>query len=155
MQANARGPQQLLREYAFLNRKRKGEGVTPLEYQRWLAVREQLERTFPERPAPGGGGPVRMRLDYATAAVLVASVMWNVRPIGLFVHTPFAPEEGTELDARICVKETGEEFGGAAVVVSNNLGPGFSTDALGMGLRFTAAGPRERLAELCREHGRG
>ena len=42
-----REPQDLLREYAQLNSRRKAEGLSPLEYQRWLHLPAQLERDFP------------------------------------------------------------------------------------------------------------
>ena len=56
------------------------------------------------------------------------------------------------LDLRVFVKETDETFSSAVEVVSNNVGPGFGTDALGMGLRFQHAECELRalLDQLCR-----
>ncbi len=65
--------------------------------------------------------------------------MANLRPIGLFVPTPFAAEPGTKFELRVTVGETGESYAGPVVVASNNVGPGFSTQSLGMGVRFTTA----------------
>ena len=62
--------------------------------------------------------------------------MANVRPIGLFVPTPFAAEPGTKFELRVTVEETGDAYDSPVVVVSNNVGPGFSTQSLGMGVRF-------------------
>ena len=72
--------------------------------------------------------------------------MANVRPIGLFVSTPFAAEAGTRFDLHVLVKATGDEFESPVVVVSNNVGPDFSTADLGMGLRFNAPASTLRAA---------
>ena len=131
-----KGPQELLREYAFLNLKRKGEGLTPLEYQRWSDLSGQLARAFPGRPLPGRGGRVKVRVEFRSPRELVASMMWNLKPLGLFVNTPFAADEGCELDLVVALKEPPEEYCAPVIVVSNNVGRDFSTDDLGMGLRF-------------------
>ena len=51
------------------------------------------------------------------------------------------------------VKDTGEEFCSRVEVVSNNVGPGFSTANLGMGMRFREADCELRrvLDRLCGE----
>jgi hypothetical protein len=144
-------PQALLREYAGLDQRRKDEGVSPLEYLRWLDLRGRLAKAFPGRPAPGSGGAVVVRVEFATQAKLAASVMMNMRPVGLFVHTPFVAERGARFTLRVLLAETGEEFTSPVVVVSNNVGPEFSTAKHGMGLRFTEATCplREALERLC------
>jgi len=88
----------------------------------------------------------RMRLKQA--------VMMNLRPIGLFVNTPFAPDQATELDLRVHVEETGEVFNSRVVVVSVDVGPEFSTAMQGMGLKFRDANCELRavLDELCGFH---
>ncbi len=77
--------------------------------------------------------------------------MLNVRPVGLFVHTPFPPERGTQLELRVHVVDTGEIYSSRVCVVSNNVGPEFSTEAFGMGLKFRDADCELRavLDELC------
>jgi Tfp pilus assembly protein PilZ len=132
-------PQDLLREFAQLNGKRTGEGVTPLEYLRWLDLGERLARMFPDRPPVGRRGPTRVVVEFATRERIKEAVMFNVRPIGLFINTPFAPETGTDFELRVRLLETGEEFSSPVEVVSENVGPQFSTDRLGMGVRFTTA----------------
>ena len=143
--------QDLLREYAQINRRRKSCGISPLEYQRWLDLRQQLEQAFPNRPALGTGGTTRLRVEFSRLEKLANSVMWNVKPVGLFVNTPFAPNIGTLFVMILVVKETGETYETPAVVVSSNVGPDFSTAALGMGLRLTVqdCGLFSRLEELC------
>ena len=146
-----RTPQDLLREYAHINCKRKSCGISALEYQRWLDLRQQLERAFPDRPPLGTGGETRLRVEFSTLKKLADAVMWNVRPVWLFVHTPFAPDNGTRLVLILVIEETGETHETPVVVVSNNVGPEFSTADLGMGLRFTSqdTGLPARLEELC------
>jgi hypothetical protein len=146
-----REPQDLLREYAGINRKRKSCGVSALEYLRWLDLRQQLEKAFPERPPLGTGGETRLRVEFSTLEKLADAVMWNVRPAGLFVHTPFAPDNGTHFVLVLVVEETGEEHETPVVVVSNNVGPDFSTADLGMGLRFISqdCALSARLEEIC------
>ena len=143
--------QDLLREYAKLNRRRKGaEGITPLEYQRWSDLRGKLEKTFPGRSAPGGEGRSRIRVAFDCLDALADAAMFNVRPVGLFIATPFALESGTEFELIVEVQETGERFETRCRVVSNNVGPDFSTAALGMGVRFRSAETplADRLAAL-------
>ena len=152
MQRPARtSPHDLLREFAGLNRRRRGEGVTPLEYQRWLDLGRRLEETFPSQPALGRKGKVCLIVDFANEKELAASVMMNVRPVGLFVNTPFPPDRGTQLDLRVRILDSGQVYASRVSVVSNNVGPDFSTQALGMGLKFrdSRCELRARLDVLC------
>jgi hypothetical protein len=139
-------PQDLLREFAGLNRRRKSEGISPLELQRWSDLQQQLARAFPARAPLSTGGLVRVRVEFHAEQELREAIMVNVRPIGLFVHTPFAPEAGYVFALRVFVKETGESYDGEVKVISNNVGPDFSTASLGMGLRFTKAESTLRTA---------
>ncbi len=130
-------PQELLREFAALNRRRRDEGISPLELQRWQDLHRQLQRAFPGRPPLATGGRVRVRIELNGEEELRDSIMTNMRPVGLFVHTPFAPEAGYRFSLRVFVKASGETWDGDVEVVSHNVGPDFSTASLGMGLRFT------------------
>lgn len=132
--------QDLLREYAALNRKRSEEGVTPLEYQRWLDLGQQLDRLFPKRPVRRHPGSVRMRIEFESLSALGSAVMREIRPVGVFALTPFAAVVGTRFELWILVRETGESATGDVEVVSTNVGPGYSTNALGMGLRLRGTG---------------
>jgi hypothetical protein len=130
--------QDLLREFARLNRRRKDSGVTPLELQRWLDLRGKLEKAFPGRPPPDGGRTL-VRVEFETCRCLSQAIMAEVRPVGLFLPTPFTCDPGTRFELKVVVMETGEAYESPVVVVSNNVGPGFSTGALGMGVRLEAA----------------
>ena len=146
-------PQDRLREVAALNRRRTGEGITPLEYQRWLDLSAKLRSDFPNHPPLGGRGDTCIRVEFRDAADLRASTMQNVRPIGVYVNTPFAAEVGSTFLLVAIVKDTGVEFRSRVEVVSNNVGPGFSTANLGMGMRFREADCELRrvLDRLCGE----
>lgn len=151
-----REPQDLLREYALLDRKRKEEGITPLEYQHWRQLARSLERSFSQRPPLEAHGATRMIVEFKSRERLAQAVMLEVRPIGLFINTPFAPDHGTNLILCVRERETGQEFEAPVLVVSSNVGPNFSTATLGMGVRFVPAnGPFiEFLDALCQEFGR-
>ena len=144
-------PQDLLREFAALNRRRRGAGVTPLEYQRWRDLAQRLKAAFPNQPALAETGKVRLLVEMKDEAELRAAVMMNVRPVGLFVNTPFPPDRGTRFELRVQLVETGEIFTSRVVVVSNNVGPEFSTCSFGMGLKFRQPDCelRRKLEELC------
>lgn len=97
--------QDWLRDFARLNGKRTGEGVTPLEYLRWLDLRQRLARTFPDHPPLGRHGLTRVVVEFQTCQRIKDAVMFNVRPIGLFINTPFSPETGTEFEIRVRLLE--------------------------------------------------
>ena len=132
-------PHDMLREFAGLNQKRKTDGVTPLEYQRWLDLGRRLAKAFPDLPKPARSGRVCIVVEFKSREELREVIMMNVRPIGLFIQTPFPPDEGTTFDLRVRVQETEELLSSRVVVVSNNVGPDYSTQCLGMGVRFCQA----------------
>ena len=147
--------QDVLREYVNLNKKRLGAGITPLEYQRWLDLGQQLEKAFPGHPTLGQRGETRMVVEFKDREHLKQAVMMNLRPVGLFVNTPFGPDRGTKLDLRVHVEATGEVFNSRVVAVSVDVGPGFSTAVHGIGLKFRDSNCELRavLDELCGVHG--
>ena len=128
--------QDLLREVFALNKRRTREGITPLEYQRWLDLGAKLRKEFPDHPPLGGPGETQIRVEFRDLEALRAATMLNVRPTGIYVGTPFAAEVGTKFGLAVFVKESGEDFRSRVEVVSNNVGPDFSTANLGMGMKF-------------------
>ncbi len=146
-------PQDMLREVVALNKRRTTEGITPIEYQRWLDLSAKLRKAFPDHPRLGGRGLTQIRIDFRDEKELLESTMFNIRPIGLFISTPFAAEVGSKFGVVVFVKATGEELRAKVEVVSNNVGPGFSTAMLGMGLRFAQRDSelRAALEKLCAE----
>ena len=62
--------------------------------------------------------------------------MTNLSRGGLFVNTAFPAEPGTRLELKLRIESTGETLQIPVEVVSNNVGDGFATRELGMGVRF-------------------
>jgi len=139
----------LFREYAELDRKRSGAGVTPLEFQRWLDLDGRLGARFRGRgaePRESPGSRTRLRVDFRTPDQFRAAYISELSRGGMFVATPFAPEIGTELVLRIHIHTTQQDLELSGVVATNNVSDGFSTDLLGMGVHFVSLTPEQRLA---------
>ncbi len=143
--------QSTLREVVALNKRRTTKGITPLEYQRWLDLSAKLRNEFPDHPPLGGRGETLIRVDFPSLDRLHDAAMFNIRPIGIYLDTPFAADVGTKLGLVVFIRESSEEFRGRVEVVSNNVGPDFSTANLGMGMKFTEknCALREVLDRLC------
>ncbi len=129
----------LLREYRALELQRTTEGVTPLEYMRWIDLRDRMARTVrgsgpPEDPEKSK--VTRLLVEFNRPESLARAQIGNVTRGGLFVSTPFGPEIGTRLILRVRIESTGDELVLPGEVVSNNVGDGFSTSELGFGVRF-------------------
>ena len=60
----------------------------------------------------------------------------NLSREGLFINTPFGPDVGTRLELRLGIDSTGEEHLIPVEVVTNNIGPDYSTASIGMGVRI-------------------
>lgn len=137
----------LFREFADLERKRTRAGVTPLEYQRWLDLKERLGSRF-ERSSEAGedARSTRMCVEFQTPEHFRDSYMPELARGGVFVNTPFAPAMGTELVLVAEIVALGLRFELAGVVASNNVSDGFSTDLLGMGVHFRKLEPETRFA---------
>ncbi len=153
-----RSPIEMFREYADIERRRSSSGVTALEYQRWLDLRARLAklRTDGSRGAPAdvpataaGDEPcsaTRLLVEFTTPECLRRAWMHNVLGDGVFIDTPFAADVGTEFELVIAVKDVEQPFLIPASVVSNNVADGFSTEQLGMGVRFHLGGAKAREA---------
>jgi hypothetical protein len=128
--------QDVLRELIALNKRRTGEGIGPIEYQRWLDLAAQLKRQFPRHPPLGGRGETQIRVEFQDSVSLLDAAMFNVKPVGIYLSTPFAAEVGVRFGLVVFVKQTGGTFRGRVEVISNNIGPDYSTVHLGMGMKF-------------------
>jgi Tfp pilus assembly protein PilZ len=144
----------LMREFGALERRRLGEGVTPLEYQRWLDLKSRIGRRFARSREAGlsalGGGsgrprPSRLLVRYRSRDHLIDSILSNVRPAGFFVPTPFAAEVGTEFLVRITLEQEGDSADVPAVVVTSITQGAhtLSTLSMGMGLKILKPGRGE------------
>lgn len=144
----------LMREFGGLERKRVGEGVTPLEYQRCLDLKTQIGRSLlapgearrAGRPEPRTGErTTRLAIRYKTRDALIASIVENIQPAGFFVPTPFAAEVGTRFLVRITLaaeSETGE-FPCIVVTSMTQGAHTLSTASMGMGLKIERTNPTQ------------
>jgi uncharacterized protein (TIGR02266 family) len=133
----------LLREFGALDKRRSREGLTPVEYQRWVDLTHTLSKHYPQGEPPEGAErrehmrlPLRLLVEYKNLDQLHEAVITNVSRGGLFISTAFPPEIGTQFTLCIRVDASGESVDLPCEVVSHNVGRDFSTSALGMGLRF-------------------
>jgi hypothetical protein len=78
----------LMREFGGLERKRLGEGITPLEYQRWLDLKGRIGKSFAKSRQAGlqamGGRdgkerPTRMLVEYRNREHLLDSIVSNIK----------------------------------------------------------------------------
>jgi uncharacterized protein (TIGR02266 family) len=133
----------LLREFGQLDKARSREGLTPLQYQRWL----DLKRTLAKHVEPGAGPegierrnhlrlPMRLLVEYRSRDSLRSAMITNLSRGGVFINTAFAPEIGARFTLCLRIDETQEAVDVPCEVVSHNVGDGFSTQTLGMGLKF-------------------
>lgn len=124
----------LLTEFRTLERQRTSTGLTPLEYQRWLDLEQQLASRVNGKIRPDGR--TKLIAEFRDDGRLTESVMPELPRGGFFVSTPFAAPIGTELDLVVRVQATGFEIEVPVSVVSNNVAGGFSTQRLGMAVGF-------------------
>lgn len=136
-------PHEIFREYVQLERQRTGIGVTPLEYQRWLDLGRKLNQGVSAgTPASGAERretvrvPSRLRVSFKDRNRFRQALMKNLSREGIFINTPFGPDVGTRLELRLGIDSTGEEHLIPVEVVSNNIGPDYSTASIGMGVRI-------------------
>jgi len=137
----------LLREFGSLRRKRLSEGMTPLEYQRWLDLRNRIGDEFaavhPEAESPtqnkSANDPrTRLLVAYKSRGALLDALIENIRPVGFYVSTPFAAVTGTEFIARITIEAEGITADVPSTVVTSMVEGAhtISTMNMGMGLKI-------------------
>jgi uncharacterized protein (TIGR02266 family) len=131
------------REFMHLDRKRTGEGLTPLEYQRWRALARELSTRFSKGPPRGGAErresvrvSTRLKVSFESPAAVSQALMTNLSRGGLFINTAFPAEPGPRLELKLLIESTGKTLQVPVEVVSSNVGEGFRTGQLGMGVRF-------------------
>jgi uncharacterized protein (TIGR02266 family) len=143
----------LLREYGGLERKRIQEGVTPLEYQRWLELERTLSKQIFHGSAPDGierrrhlRVPTRMLVQFRTPHDLKDAVISNISRGGLFISTPFMAEIGSTFTLCIRVDSTGQSVDVPCEIVSRNMGSDLTTSDPGMGVKFVHLNAEQREA---------
>jgi len=145
----------LMREFGMLARQRVGAGVTPLEYQRYLDLRNQIGRKFFASTGSGAArtasrrrtdsSPTRLVVTYPTRSALISSIIPSIQPAGLMVPTPFAAEVGTRFLVRVSTEREGEsaEFPGTVVTSIADGALTLSTTNMGMSLKIERLSPAQ------------
>lgn len=130
------------REYMGLER-RRAEGLSPVELQRWWALRERLDAVFGTLDTKAHGDrratprvPVALAVRFENFAALGPLLMTNLSRGGIFVAMEEPLPIGTVLQLRIRVERPPREVVLAGEVVSLNVGPRLESGARGMGIRF-------------------
>jgi len=140
----------LMREFGGLERKRLGEGITPLEYQRWLDLKGRIGKSFAKSRQAGlqamGGRdgkerPTRMLVEYRNREHLLDSIVSNIQPAGFFVATPFAAEVGETFLMRVSLEEEGEVANVPAVVVTSITQGAHTLSTMSMGMSVKTLKP--------------
>ncbi len=144
------------REYAQLERKRAGGGLTSEELERWTLLKRALNRNFSPELSDGRADqrtsvrvPSRLKVSFGSHAKLRDSRMTNISRGGLFIATKDPFEIGTRFELQIHVEESGSVLEVPVQVVCQNVGPDFQADS-GMGVRFLDLDPEQekRLLDL-------
>jgi len=144
-------------DYMRLDRKRGAEGLTLDELRRWRGLKRLLSREFhPEVTDEHADRresvrvPTRVRVSFASSGDLAESLMTNLSRAGLFLRSSDPIPIGTRLSLRIHIEKTDDVIDVDGEVVSHNVGPNFSADEPGIGLRFIDPGPdvEKQLADL-------
>jgi len=141
------------REYIHLERKRTGEGLSPLELQRWTRLKRMLGKEF----SPGLSDecadqrhsvrvPTRLAVAFRDLGELQRCLMTNLSRGGVFIATQQPAEIGTRLELQLHIEETGERIDAPTEVVSRDVGPGLASGERGMGLRFLEMKPETQRA---------
>ena len=132
----------LFAEFRMIERQRTREGITPLEYQRWLDLMQTLEREHDRTVEVEG--ETRIRVRYRTEDHLLDSAAPELPEGGLFVGTPFAPEVGTEFTLVVEVGPV-EEFEMPVTVLANDVNRRHTSGLLGMTVGFLGLDEKQQI----------
>jgi len=143
--------QEDFREFAHLDGKRTGDGVTPHEYRRWLLLRHRLDKAFSSGPPEGQSErrnslrvPTRLVVFYDALAGL-EGVLSNLSRTGCFIQTDLPAPVGTRLELLLSGQGLPDALEIPAEVVSIDARPdGRTAGERGMGLRFFDVGAEVR-----------
>ena len=136
------------REYVRLDKLRREGGLTPAELHRLRVLEGFLQDHFsPGKPAGVTDQrrsvrvPTRVQVSFATEGELVGSLMTNISRHGVFVQTDHPLDIKEQFLLHIHVDRPKRDISVPVEVVSLGIGPGFSANKRGMGLRFLEADP--------------
>ena len=130
------------REYMRLER-RRADGLSPDELERWTGLRKRLDLDFGGLDAPGSAQrratpriPTSLEVRFENLGQLGSVLMSNMSRGGIFVSMESPPPIGTELKLRIKVTAPPREIVLCGEVASWHVGPHFEVGKRGMGIRF-------------------
>jgi len=134
----------LFLEYARLDRKRTGVGLSVKQLERWSELKSRLERELSQSPPSAGAErrdsirvPTRLNCAFESIGMLQKAVITNFSRTGMFINTSSPLSIGSKLLLSILIEETGSEIEVTATVATNNVGPSFDLKRKGMGVCFT------------------
>lgn len=123
--------------------RRRANGFSPGELERWTDLRQRLDRDFGALNAPDGVQrratpriPTSLEVRFENLGQLGSVLMRNMSRGGIFVSTESPPAIGTELKLRIKVAAPPREIVICGEVASWHVGPQFEVGQRGMGIRF-------------------
>lgn len=143
------------REYMMLERRRSSEeGITVLEWQRWVQLKRVLDRQFdqegkstiPDRRADSVRVPTRLRVGFESYGEVRESLMTNFSRGGVFISTPSPLPLGTKMRIQIRIGESDDVVDVQGEVAWHNMGPGLQTEEQGMGVQFVRLTEEEEKA---------
>ena len=130
------------REYMRLERRRTS-GLSAAEWERWQALRKQLDDVFGAVDDQDGSSrrstprvPTSLVVRFENLGEMGDVLMSNLSRGGIFVSTERPAEIGTELKLRIEVVAPHREIVVVGEVVSQNVGRDFEVEQRGMGICF-------------------
>ncbi len=147
----------LFLDYARLDRRRTGRGLSVKQLERWSELKRRLEQQLAPGASPEGSErrsslrvPTRLNCTFESIGTLQKAMITNLSRTGMFIATSSALPIGAQLNLCILIEETGEEMQVPAKVVSNNVGPSFDLRRTGMGVPFSRELPEltEQLDDL-------
>jgi uncharacterized protein (TIGR02266 family) len=143
----------LVREFGALEKRRGTQGVTPREYRRYIELRRKLARHVDEPSRPVGAEnrkylrvPTRLLIEYRAANQLKDAIIHNVSQGGLFISTAEPLAVGAKFTLCLAIGDIDWRIEVPCEVVTNNVANEFSTDRLGMGIKFASLNEEQRRA---------
>lgn len=133
----------VFREFARLDLRRVGRGLSVPELERWALLKRTLDHELhgserrPEQDRRSSQRiATRLRCSYASHEELRRASITRLATAGVFIATTSPLPIGTKIELRIHIDENDEEIEVGGVVVSTNLSPDFDSERKGMGIRF-------------------
>ncbi len=133
----------IFREYASLEKKRAEGELSSRDLARWTACKTVLAKRLtpgldPKIAARRGTArvPTRLGISFSSVGEIRQCLMTDLSTGGLFIQTDRPIDIGTRLDLSIRIGDRNSIVKVQGVVATHNVGPNFTTNQRGMGLRF-------------------